>query len=85
MEDDIEELKKQIAFLRINAQVCYTLIPPILMSIKTIAIKTGDQELLKEIRQIFEASLDHMLFQDVTKDKSYEIAQSFVSQLLSED
>ena len=85
MSDEIESLKKQIAFLRINAQVCYTLIPPILMSIKKISMETENPEFLKEIRELFEPSLDHMLFQDVTKDQSHDIAQSFVSQFLSED
>jgi len=85
MSDEIESLKKQIAFLRVNAQVCYTLIPPILMSIKKLSTDTGNPEILKEIRAFFEMSLDHMLFQDVTQDKAHEIAQNFVAQLLSED
>jgi len=85
MNDEIESLKKQIEFLRINAQVCYTLIPPILMSIKRLSLESGNQEALKEIRAFFETSLDHMIFQDVTNDQSHEIAQSFFSQALSED
>ena len=84
-DDEIEALKKQVAFLRINAQVCYSLIPPILMSIKLISDETGNPELLKEVRDLFQSLLDRMLFEEATRDESYAIAQTLAALVLTED
>ncbi|MBK1890336.1 hypothetical protein Undi14_09805 [Undibacterium sp. 14-3-2] len=84
-ESSNSSVDKKLEYLRMSNQVCYTLIPPILMSIQRLAKEQGGTALLKEIRELFEMSLDNMLYQDVTKDEAHNIAQNLVSRLLSDD
>ncbi|MBM9605934.1 hypothetical protein [Desulfopila inferna] len=90
MEDDkilaeIESLKKKINFLRVSVQVDYTLIPPVLMSIKKLAEETGKPEMLQEIRMYFQSALDNMSYTDMTLDESFEIAQNVASLILKDE
>ena len=82
---ELESLNKKLKFLHVSAQADYTLIPPVLMSIKKLAVETGNPELLSEIRMYFESALDKMSYTDVTLDESFQITKDIAALILKDD
>ncbi|WP_148715729.1 hypothetical protein [Chitinolyticbacter meiyuanensis] len=79
LREEVENLKKQVDFLRIITQVHYGVTPAMINALYCLAKAAKDPDVFEEAQAQFEVAYGYLLFQDATREEALLLLEKLIA------